>query len=218
MVVLKRCVQCQRRKSLTEFYRFRRAPDGLQYRCKPCGKEQQRMRARRLGIPEKRRRDPRHLTQGKKECFKCDRVKMLSEFSPTVRGVGCRAAYCRPCTSRLRSAHPMHRTNVYLWRAKNRARYLAQHSAHQQRRRASVVDSTVTSTFLCALYSERCCFYCRRRTCRAQRTADHKTPLSRGGVHSARNLVMACGSCNSKKSDMTVREFQAKQRQQERKK
>lgn len=38
-------------------------------------------------------------------------------------------------------------------------------------------------------------------------TVDHMTPLSRGGTNARSNLVLACQSCNSAKSDMTVREF-----------
>ncbi|MDP3940643.1 MAG: HNH endonuclease [Deltaproteobacteria bacterium] len=37
-------------------------------------------------------------------------------------------------------------------------------------------------------------------------TRDHKWPLSRGGRHHG-NIVLACGSCNQKKGDMTASEF-----------
>ena len=210
----KQCARCRRHKTLTEFHRCQNSPDGHQYRCKSCGKEAQRIYAQQQGVRAKRRRDPRHLAAGKKQCFKCDRVKQVSEFSPTTRGVGGTAAYCRPCMSRYQSSRSTHRAYVYLWRVKNRNRYLAQHSAHQQRRRACVADGTVTPTFVRRLYSKSCCHYCRRRTSRAQRTLDHKVPLSRNGAHSASNIVMACGRCNFRKSTMTDKEFAATRRRE----
>lgn len=207
LIAAKRCARCRRKKALTEFYRCRTNPDGLQYRCKPCGRETQRVYARLRGVPEKRRRDPRHLALGKKQCFACNRVKCVSKFSPTARGAGGLTAYCRRCLSRQRSAHPLHRANVYRWRAKNRERYLTQHAAHQQRRRACATDGTVTLAFVRALYAQLRCHYCLRPTSRARRTLEHKTPLARGGMHSASNLVMACSRCNSRKSAMTAAEF-----------
>lgn len=68
-------------------------------------------------------------------------------------------------------------------------------------------DGSVTDEFLDALYAESVCHYCRNQTPESDRTADHKTPLSRGGLHSAANLVMACWSCNCGKRDLTEQEY-----------
>lgn len=52
-------------------------------------------------------------------------------------------------------------------------------------------------------YSNRCA-YCRL----ARKLAmDHDMPLSRGGAHSAANILPACKSCNSKKGTKTAIEF-----------
>lgn len=45
-----------------------------------------------------------------------------------------------------------------------------------------------------------CCAYCDRRM-KGHLTQDHVTPLSKGGNHTMSNIVPACKSCNSKKSD-----------------
>ncbi|GAA1888337.1 hypothetical protein GCM10009837_07730 [Streptomyces durmitorensis] len=42
------------------------------------------------------------------------------------------------------------------------------------------------------------CFYCKER---ADLTMDHVIPLSKGGRHSIGNVIPACISCNSSKSD-----------------
>ena len=43
------------------------------------------------------------------------------------------------------------------------------------------------------------CYYCKKKT--VILTMDHVIPLSRGGQHIKENIVPACRSCNSKKSD-----------------
>ena len=68
-------------------------------------------------------------------------------------------------------------------------------------------DGTVTDEFLKELYETETCHYCGEYVSENLRTADHMTPLSKGGAHSASNLTMACFSCNSSKSDMEYEEF-----------
>ena len=38
---------------------------------------------------------------------------------------------------------------------------------------------------------------------------DHALPLSRGGAHTATNVVPACTACNSRKRDKTAGEYVA---------
>ena len=55
---------------------------------------------------------------------------------------------------------------------------------------------------------DNCCAYCMRpfsEDCAA--TQDHLTPLSRGGMHTASNIVPACINCNSQKQARTYDEF-----------
>lgn len=40
-------------------------------------------------------------------------------------------------------------------------------------------------------------------------TADHKTPISKGGFDNLTNIVPACIKCNREKKDMTYREYLA---------
>lgn len=51
-----------------------------------------------------------------------------------------------------------------------------------------------------------CCAYCTRRFDDVLApTVDHVVPLSRGGQHARENIVAACQSCNSRKSNREVR-------------
>lgn len=56
------------------------------------------------------------------------------------------------------------------------------------------------------------CFYCEIKLTPANRTLDHKIPLSRGGANTIRNVVPACRPCNNRKLQMTTEEFLARER------
>jgi 5-methylcytosine-specific restriction endonuclease McrA len=53
------------------------------------------------------------------------------------------------------------------------------------------------------------CAYCGAKLPESELAFDHMTPLSRGGVHSAANLAVACKLCNSMKGARTTAEFAA---------
>lgn len=55
----------------------------------------------------------------------------------------------------------------------------------------------------------RSCAYCGRRLGRSEITADHVKPLSGGGYDKLRNIVPACGPCNSEKGSMTREQYLA---------
>lgn len=52
------------------------------------------------------------------------------------------------------------------------------------------------------------CHYCKRKVKPSKITIDHMFPSDFGGVSITNNLVPACGTCNSKKSNMNQYEFQ----------
>lgn len=110
------------------------------------------------------------------------------------------SGWCRACANEAelrRQADPLiqHRTRVQKFERRYRV--------------AVSSDGTVTPVLLANLYAQVVCFYCLRTTSVERRTVDHKTPLIRGGAHSATNLVMACLSCNSRKGPRTEAEFLA---------
>jgi 5-methylcytosine-specific restriction endonuclease McrA len=90
-------------------------------------------------------------------------------------------------------------------KAQRRAAYArdpAAAKAAQHRRRA--LFAQVENTLTAAQWREilvrfdNCCAYCGRA---GRMTLDHVVPLSKGGGHTAANVVPACRSCNSSKRD-----------------
>lgn len=74
---------------------------------------------------------------------------------------------------------------------------------NEQRRRANKINAPVNDfthaqwVEIQAAFDHRCA-YCGRRA-KGHLTQDHITPLSKGGSHTASNIVPACRSCNTKK-------------------
>ena len=51
------------------------------------------------------------------------------------------------------------------------------------------------------------CFYCLRRLTARLRCIDHVVPLALDGLNSYRNLVSACGECNSRKGERKASDY-----------
>jgi 5-methylcytosine-specific restriction endonuclease McrA len=51
------------------------------------------------------------------------------------------------------------------------------------------------------------CFYCLRRLSPSLRSLDHVVPLARTGKNSYRNLVSSCLECNSRKGELSAKDF-----------
>ena len=102
----------------------------------------------------------------------------------------------REKTARYRMAHP----------DKIRAYFLAHPEIHvaiearrrAQKKRSSLNDFTAAQwKEIQAAYNHRC-VYCGKRA-KGPLTIDHITPLTKGGRHTASNIVPACRQCNAKK-------------------
>lgn len=88
------------------------------------------------------------------------------------------------------------------WKRRNPAKVSAQH----YRRRAIMAELPTTDLtnqeweFIKRMYAYRCA-YCREVK---PLTQDHVIPVSKGGLHTASNIVPACQSCNSRKGNRLV--------------
>jgi 5-methylcytosine-specific restriction endonuclease McrA len=112
-----------------------------------------------------------------------------------------------------RDASKRYRTRIAssaeVWRERYRTdpdfklRQQARLRAKKLSRKAQITvldDGTVTA----ALYEEhRACPYCDARLAPSNRVLDHMDPLSKGGAHSAANVLVCCKSCNTRKAAKT---------------
>lgn len=128
---------------------------------------------------------------------KRDRIKMRKNtrrFCPLVQVMRSRESSRAYYHRNIEKA----RNKVRRWAAANPAKRSAQHFRERVRRRAIVVADLTNDqwTGIKIAYRHRCA-YC---GCKPRKlTQDHVVPVSKGGQHTASNIVPACQSCNSSK-------------------
>ncbi len=190
----KHCSKCDLDKPISEFSRNKSRPDGLCYWCKLCANrgnqkvyhadiEQSRAQQREKESHRKPHRKAYH-----KEWYKKNRDAKLAQ------------------NKEWSEAHkPQHRAMIAEWFLRH-----PEHSReYSQQRIAYIQESTISDLTseqweeIKQAYGNRCvycpddCQACKKKTHRLSK--DHITPLSKGGSHTAPNIVPACKSCNSKK-------------------
>ena len=202
---MKACTKCKESKEDSHFQTYKDKPVG---QCRACKTAAMVINRAKRGIAARKRSK---IIDGRKLCMGCGQFHSLDLFSPSNRGLGGKSAYCKPCAAtRFKPDKQTMRDATQRYRTKNRPRWLSLHRLTQFKRRSLVAassDGTVTDEFLYELYSQSNCHYCRAVTTEKKRTADHVIPLSKGGGHTASNLVMACSTCNSSKRDQPLSKF-----------
>lgn len=121
-------------------------------------------------------------------CASCKEFGLYESYPPSGRTQSGRRQTCRKCIS-------------------------AQHKVSQDIRKARIKDQVGRRRLTLADLVERqsgLCAYCGEPFHGDIRpaTRDHVIPLARGGADSDRNSVAACRTCNSVKSDGTLRELE----------
>ncbi len=133
----------------------------------------------------------------------------------------CRRRYHRKYRDRINSARRANRArNVTLFKQLDRERYLKnrlkrivqQRNTQARRARAPGEISPGEWRRLLRAHKFRC-FYCGIKLFPANRSLDHKTPVSRGGSNTIDNVVPACRPCNNRKLRMTTEELLARKNQ-----
>jgi len=86
----KKCSACKKRVPKARFDKNHKAPDGLQYQCRPCQNKYRRRRYQRIRAAE---------VTGLLECTDCGKHKHHSKFGAGNRSNG-KHSYCRACANR----------------------------------------------------------------------------------------------------------------------
>jgi 5-methylcytosine-specific restriction endonuclease McrA len=192
-MLLKRCSECGIEKDIEAFYRTSQGK--VLACCKTCSykKSQAYQTANKLRI--------RLDMPAEKICNRCHVTKPLSEFH---KNAGTRDGYnyaCKPCAiAVVMKSFQRHPETVH--KARQRDYHSASQHARNQRKRmnrkgAPQNDFTLQQWVTMQERYSFCCAYCGR--VRKRLTQDHIIPLSRGGAHTASNIVPACYPCNTRK-------------------
>jgi 5-methylcytosine-specific restriction endonuclease McrA len=97
---------------------------------------------------------------------------------------------------------------IYEWNKKNPG-YQFWAKEERRNRVSRQSDGTVTKEFVfdCLFKSSDKCCYCLASIENTTKVVDHIIPIAKGGLHSARNLVVCCSACNRRKGAKTYSEW-----------
>lgn len=192
--MLRRCFKCQREFPATLEY-FPRAQQGrLRTDCKTCNAEShaeqyQRSRAKRDQVnrewikahPEARRAHVKKYADNNKDKTKAAARAWFENDPARARAINT-AKTKRWYQRHLEHARSIRRTTVKKRKALKKGAGSATLTRHEW--------ESIKARY------KNCCAYCGKR---GRMTQDHITPLSKGGHHSATNVVPACMTCNCSK-------------------
>lgn len=177
------------------------------------------------------KRDNGKLTATTKHCARCGHHKQFALFPRQPTGRGGLGAYCKECSSayfhEMRgtpedrrkpyaptvqlSAEERKRRAVELakaWR-KNNAHKVAMWNRlrrHRERAAGPMPHRFEIGQMLCE--QDARCGYCGVLLSHEYHI-DHKTPVSKGGTNAVENLHLTCARCNTRKRDMSDKDFRA---------
>lgn len=222
---------------VSNFYKHKDSPQGRRGTCIPCYRKREAQRARENHIPkprlpkpkkikvpkEKKPRKKRILIEGgKKTCTnpQCSEKdpQVLDNFYPTPSG-----GYfgkCKVCTLQERAIQYKDPAYARKNLARTRERYLRIRKTEKFRQESrwrgkakkalkrslrGKVSRNIEEKLL--ELQEGKCYYCSSFIGDGWYHWEHKTPLSRGGLHDDSNIVLSCPICNMSKSSKTEEEF-----------
>jgi len=194
MSKMKTCTKCGEAKQADEFYKRRRAKDGLRCQCKACDAAYKKgYNAEHKEENAARNKAWRDANPDKVAAYCAEHAEEIAARSRIYRaehadGV---AAYGRVyCADHADEVAARMRE----WRQANPEKK----AAYKHRRRALQRAATVEDFDIVAVWERdsRTCIYCGATD---NLTIDHIKPLAKGGAHNPDNLCVACLSCNSSK-------------------
>lgn len=222
------CTRCKVEKPLEDYSTDKRALDGRQSRCKDCSNavkrekrekdlEGSRLKSRKYYAANKARYSAygaKSRIKNREKIKKRKREEYLAkrndpEFIARLR------EYTRKASARKREYDRRYRREnaerlskiKSAWREENAELIKQVKRAYKHRRRA--LESGGVSGRELADWAERQvkkCYWCNVQ-CEKNYHIDHYQPLARGGSHELDNLVIACPTCNQRKSANDPYEF-----------
>ncbi len=187
-----------RARALQQYKRLRAS--GVPRKRKPGPPRPPRAKPVKIPKPPKPPKPPRpsrpETPPGMKRCPDCGETKPHASFPRKPSATSGVADYCSPCNRKQRreyyERHPQRRA---MDRERRRAR----------ENETKVSDLTLAQWQDMLVHFNGHCAYCNRPFMKLNQ--EHVIPLSRGGNHTASNIVPACRSCNSRKGRRTLMEW-----------
>lgn len=215
---MKRCTKCGEEKPIAEFNRNRATRDGLFAHCRDCQSETKR---KWYAANKEKAADywshwyadnkedllERRKPKGR-EWYAANRDKVLQKRRAWY--VANRQRACDYSRGWRAANKERHLAYVHQWQSANpeRVREFVRAGKLRRRAREHNAEGTHTAADIKAQYARQNgkCYYCHVKV-GDRYHVDHVIPLSRGGSNGPENIVIACPSCNTSKSDKLPHEW-----------
>lgn len=199
---MKTCKTCGEKKPLAAFHEDPRRPDGHRSSCKECRSKARRQwyernRAAVLKKARERYVEQRETIRAKQREYYEANKKQIGEYQADYR-----ASRKEEMKAYFHDYYEKHAEEIKArkreYRKANPEKVRAWNRKRKQLTRAAPrCDLTITQwRAIKEAYGHRCA-YCGKHL--KHLTKDHVVPISKGGSHTADNIVPACMSCNNKK-------------------
>ena len=212
------CNTCGISKDTTEFHKNNHSKRGYQNKCKTCKATYQQEHAeehlaasRKSYVKNIEKERARSAAKHKKDPSKAlARSRKHRQNNPEhVREVANKRRQADPekfnkQAREWKAAHPKETAASHKnWVSKNRAHVYATNNKRRTLTRHGVNGEIID---LDTLYARDggICQLCHKKCPRKQATREHIVPLSKGGEHSWKNVVLAHGRCNSRKGNKAI--------------
>ena len=207
----KRCSRCGQVKPLSEFHKHAGHRDGRSSRCKVCRQE-----SRYPDAVKNRRAKQRLDDAGMKRCWRCQRVKPLSDFfnnSSEHDGVTSMCKICHGAYKREFRKGNREKVNRQSrsWCRRNPDKRRATIERRRSREKGADGEFDARDIKRLRKSQKNTCVYCGLNPhCHGALftyQVDHIIPLSRGGTNNPSNLQLLCPHCNQSKRGKTHAEY-----------
>lgn len=208
IVLGKRCGKCWRILPSGNYYRLKNGR--LYCYCKECHQKDNQKCAK--AVPDtvrrpkaaKRMRDWRNANRARNRISDRTRKAELYRTSPEYK-----AKVRQRNQSNWKANKPILQSKRREWGETEHGKTLTRAASirRKSRKKSATVQGVDEAVKAILTATGIKCFYCSASLTRNTVHIEHKTPLIRGGLHSADNIVPSCAPCNLRKGTRTAEEF-----------
>lgn len=190
----KQCTKCNKIKPLFDFPTHHRFSDGHNSFCKDCKSAQKKEHWAKTYIKKTNRTNLKGLTN-----------EQIAKHKKEVS----RRYYEKTKSKSKVKLYELRKEDRRLWRARNKDKIRVYRLARKTKKKNAIANFSVEEWEHCKQHFNYKCAYC--GSIANNLTQDHFYPLSKGGEYTKENIIPACHSCNSSKSNKNFFEWYKQQ-------